>query len=109
MNRRLEIDPAGQNDLDAIYDYLFARNPGAADRYIRELIDRCRFYARSPFIGQEEREIARHLGAPAERVRSFPYRNHRCYYLVMDDAMRVLRFLDTRRDPDTPLEEQFPN
>lgn len=31
--------------------YLFTRNPAAADRYIRELTERCQVYAQSPFIG----------------------------------------------------------
>jgi hypothetical protein len=41
-------------------------------------------------------------------VRSFLYRNHRCYYLVMDEEIRVLGFIDTRRDLDTALEERLP-
>ena len=109
MSRTIALDPAAQSDLDAIYDYLFAHNPAAADRYIRELTERCQVYAQSPFLGQEEPEIARYLGAAAEQVRSFLYRNHRCYYAVFDEEMRVLRFLDMRRDPDAPLEERFPS
>jgi plasmid stabilization system protein ParE len=107
MSRTIVLDPAAQSDLDAIYDYLFTRNPAAADRYIRELTERCQVYAQSPFIGQEEREIARYLGAAEEHVRSFLYGNHRCYYVVSDEELRVLRFLDMRRDPDAPLEELF--
>lgn len=108
MSRTVALDPTAQNDLEAIYDYLFTHNPAAADRYIRELTERCQFYAQSPFIGQEEPEIARYLGEPEENVRSFLYRNHRCYYVVADDEIQVLRFLDMRGDPETPLEEQFP-
>ena len=42
------------------------------------------------------------------RFRSFLYRNHRCYYVVTDDEMRVLGFIDVRQDLDTVLEERFP-
>jgi plasmid stabilization system protein ParE len=45
MSRTIVLDPAAQSDLDAIYDYLFTRNPAAADRYIRELTERCQVYA----------------------------------------------------------------
>ena len=35
------------------------------------------------------------------------YRNHRCYYVVTDDEMRVFGFIDVRRDLDTALEERL--
>ncbi len=107
MSRRVEIDPAAQSDLDAIYDYLASRNPAAADRYIREITDRCYFYADSPLIGQEEPDVARFLGEPTENVRSFLYRHHRCFYVIGDEQIRALRFLDMRQNPDVPLEERF--
>jgi len=72
MSRTVALDSTAQSDLEAIYDYLFMRNPAAADWYIRELTERCEFYAQSPFIGQEEPEIARYLGEPEENVPEFP-------------------------------------
>ena len=109
MSRRLVLDPDALRDLDGIFDYLVQRNPAAATRYVRELRERCVLYAETPFlIGQEEPEVAIRLGLPREQVRSFPYRNHRCYYVVTDDELWVLGFIDMRRDPDTELEERFP-
>jgi hypothetical protein len=35
MSRTIALDSAAQSDLDSIYDYFFAHNPAAADRYIR--------------------------------------------------------------------------
>ena len=59
-------------------------------------------------VDQAEPEVAGYLGERSENIRSFLYRNHRCYYVVTDEAMHVLRFLGMRRDPDAPLEDQFP-
>jgi hypothetical protein len=52
----------------------------------------------SPLIGQAEPDIAVRLSLAPDQVRSFLYRNHRCYYVVTDEEMRVFSFIDTRRD-----------
>jgi plasmid stabilization system protein ParE len=109
MSRALRFTRPAQADLDGIFSYIAQHNPTAAGRYIRELLERCHFYADSPFIGQEEPEIADRLHASPESVRSFLYRNHRCYYVVTDDEVRILGCIDTRRDLDTALEERFPS
>ena|SRR5437868_4820474 len=62
----------------------------------------------NPFMGHQEPEVAERLGETPEHVRSFLYRNHRCYYIVTDEEMRVLGFIHTSRDRDTVLEERFP-
>jgi len=59
-------------------------------------------------MGHQEPEVAERLGETPEHVRSFLYRNHRCYYIVTDEAMRVLGFMHTSHDRDTVLEERFP-
>ena len=107
MSRRLVLDPDAEQDLDTIFDYLAQNNPAAAARYIRELQEQCVFYAKFPCIGQAEPDIAQRLNLPREHVRSFLYRNHRCYYVVTDDEMRVFGFIDVRRDLDTALEERL--
>lgn len=109
MTRRLGLDPDAERDLDAIFQYIAQRNRPAAERYLRELRERSQFYAESPFIGQAEPSIARRLGLPFDQVRSFLYRNHRCYYAVTDEEIRVFGFIDTRRDLDTVLEERLPH
>ncbi len=109
MSRTLLLDPDAEQDLAALFDYIAHNNPSAAARYIREMRARCASYAASPFLlGQSEPDIARRLGLPQENVRSFLYRNHRCYYVINDDEMRVFGFIDTRRDLDAVLEERLP-
>jgi plasmid stabilization system protein ParE len=109
MTRRLVLDPDAERDLEAIFRYIAERNPSAADRYIHELRERCVFYAETPFIGQAEPSIARRLDLPSDQVRSFLYRNHRCYYAVTDEEIRVFGFIDTRRDMDTAIDERLPH
>jgi plasmid stabilization system protein ParE len=109
MTRRLVLDPDAERDLDAIFRYLAQRNLPAAERYIHELRERCAFYAQTPFMGQAEPSLARRLGLPSEQIRSFLYCNHRCYYAVTDEEIRVFGFIDTRRDLDTTLEERLPH
>ena len=109
MTRRLVLDPDAERDLGEIFRYIAQRNLPAAERDIRELRERCQFYAESPFMGPAEPSIARRLGVPSDQVRSFLYRNHRCYFAVTDEEIRVFGFIDTRRDLDTALEERLPH
>jgi len=109
MTRAVRLTTYAQADLNQLFAYIGRDNPGAAERYVRALRERCVFYAESPLLGQAEPRLARRLGQPADKVRSFLYRNHRCYYLVSDEEIRVLGFIDTRRDLDTALEERLPH
>jgi plasmid stabilization system protein ParE len=109
MTRRLVLDPDAERVLDAIFRCIAARNPSAADRYIHELRERCVFHAETPFIGQAEPSIARRLDLPSDQVCSFLYRNHRCYYAVTDEEIRVFGFIDTCRDLDAVMDERLPH
>ncbi len=105
MTRRLRLTTCALRDLDEIFDFLAEDDPTAALRYVTALRDHCDIYLANPLIGQREADIAERLGGSAENVRSFLYRNHRCYYLVMEEEMRVLGFMDMRRDPDRRWDE----
>jgi hypothetical protein len=63
----------------------------------------------SPLLGQAEPDIAVRLSLAPDQVRSFLYRNHRCYYVVTDEEMRVFGFIDTRRDRQAALDERLPS
>ncbi len=89
MTRRLRLTTYALRDLDEIFDFLAEDDPAAALRYVTALRDHCDVYRANPLIGQREDDIAKRLGESAENVRSFLYRNHRCYYLVMKEEMRV--------------------
>lgn len=108
MARRLRLTSSALADLDEIFEFIAEQNPAAARHYVAVLRERCDAYLSHPFMGHREPDIAERLGEPSDNVRSFLYRNHRCYYVVTDDEMRVLGFIDARRDLDTVLEERFP-
>ncbi len=109
MSRRLVLDPDAEHDLDAIFDAIASDNLVAAQRYIHALRERCGFYAASPLLGQAEPDIAARLSLAPDQVRSFLYRNHRCYYVVTDEEMRVFGFIDMRRDWQAALDERLPS
>ena len=67
------------------------------------------FYMASPLLGQAEPDIAVRLSLAPDQVRSFLYRNHRCYYVVTDEEMRVFGFIDMRRDRQAALDERLPS
>lgn len=108
MTRRLRLTTAARADLDEIFAFMAARNPTAARRYVTGLREQCDTYRATPFLGHQEPEIAARLGESPEHVRSFLYRNHRCYYIMTNEEIRVLGFMHTSRDRDTVLEERFP-
>ena len=93
MTRRLRLTTAARADLDEIFAFMAARNPTAARRYVTGLREQCDTYRATPFLGHQEPEIAARLGESPEHVRSFLYRNHRCYYIVTDGDCSAGRFL----------------
>ena len=94
------------SDLQTIWRYLAARNPVAAERYLRGFQDHALIYALTPTVGRPEPEVAGRLKLPSDiTLRSFLYRNHRGYYFSIDAGIFILRVLPTRRDRDTALDE----
>ncbi len=93
-----------RQDLEDLWRYIAQPNPVAADRYLEELDKRANAHAARPDMGRTEPEVAERLSLPAsEGLRSFLYRNHRCYYVPIESGIFILRILDTRRGRDTAL------
>ncbi len=55
-------------DLKEIWEYVAENNPSAADKFIKELLQRFRFLAENPGVGKTRDEIFVNL-------RSFPVKN----------------------------------
>jgi plasmid stabilization system protein ParE len=91
-------------DLEALWQYLAQYNIQAADQYLEGLHEAAHLHAANPGMGRLEAELAERLEASSSTpLRSFLYRNHRCYYLPDEDGIFILRVLDVRRDIDTAL------
>ena len=74
-------------DLDAIWDYIAADNPDAADALVNRIGNTLRMLADNPRIGRERSELAASL-------RSFPVGNYIVFYLPLPDGIDVVRILN---------------
>ena len=97
MMCRLEILPKAERVLDQAFDYIAADSPSKAQTYIRELYQTAKTYQKSPDLGLNEPELSIYFG---EIVQSFRHKNHRCYYVYDDRALRILTVRHTSMDDD---------
>lgn len=104
---KLKFDSQAVQDLDNIFDFIAKDNPTAAKKYLRNLYETTKNFSTQPHAGRIEPELALRLKLSIDGVRSFLYRNHRCYYALNHDEMRVLGFIDTRRDIIQVLKRRF--
>ena len=82
-------------DIETLWDFIARDQVEAADRYVSELKAAADRHAQNPDMGQEELKLAKRLN---ESIRSFLYRNHRIYYAIRSDEIRILRVLHCRQD-----------
>lgn len=78
-------------DLAAIFEYVAKRNPGAAEKLGRGLIDVCNLIGNYPELGSQQDQISPGL-------RQFSHRNYAIYYRIRDNAVRITRFLHHAQD-----------
>jgi toxin ParE1/3/4 len=90
VSPRAKLSPAAARDLEEIWLYVAADKPGAADRLIDDLSDRCRALALNPHIGRRRDELRPGL-------RSFPHGRYVIFYRV-DDAAGADRPSTRRRE-----------
>jgi toxin ParE1/3/4 len=83
------------SDVESLWDFISRDKIDAADRYVAELKAAADRHAENPDMGQEEIRLSKRLNEP---IRSFLYRNHRIYYAVRNDSIRILRVLHCRQD-----------
>ena len=97
MTRRLTLAQAAEVDLDETFDYIAEDNVQAAEKYIRELLGVASVYLEHPILGLHDPELSAMFDC---EVRSYRYRNHRCYYVYTDSELRIIRALHGARDKD---------
>ncbi len=98
---KVVYSPKAREDLIEIWEYIAQDNLSAADRYIDGFRESIQIYTYNPNIGREEPMLAKELGSSKLNARSFLYRNHRCYYYIAQNEMRVISVIDTRRGERT--------
>ncbi|WP_025032820.1 type II toxin-antitoxin system RelE/ParE family toxin [Bradyrhizobium sp. DOA9] len=91
MARRPLKSPQTEIDLTAIWDYIAADNPRAADALLDHIDATFNMLAETPFAGRERRELRAGL-------RSFPVGNYLIFYVPTPDGIDVVRVMHGRQD-----------
>ena len=92
MSRFCIADQA-KEDLADVWLYIAEDNPGAADRWTKNALDKFQLLAQNPQLGRAREE----LGPP---LRSFPMGNYLIFYRPAEDGIEVVRVLSGYRDLD---------
>jgi toxin ParE1/3/4 len=97
---RWRLDPDARDDLQAIYQYVAARNRPAAERVLDTFKSRFRLLARQPLMGELRPELRPSL-------RSFTSGNYVIFYRPTPSGIEVARVIHAARDIRTafPLRE----
>jgi plasmid stabilization system protein ParE len=89
-----------KTDLDSLWFHIAQGSVKAADQYLSALEVAALRYAANPEMGRHEPELTAKF---ADSIRSFRFRNHRLYYAVRPDEVRVIRVLHARQDRDANI------
>lgn len=85
---------AAIKDLEEIRDYIAARNPDAALRFLNSVEETCSHFGQHPNIGTRRDELL-----PGVRV--LPVKNHYAvFYRVTSAAIEIVRVVHAARDFD---------
>jgi toxin ParE1/3/4 len=88
---RWRLDPDARDDLQAIYEYVGAKNRTAAVRLIETFKGKFRLLARQPLMGKLRPELSPNL-------RSFVSRNYVVFYRPTRSGIDVARVIHAARD-----------
>ena len=85
--------PTAARDLDEIYDCIAIESarPVAAERLIRDIVDKCELYATHPKMGTSRPDLG-------DDFRVFSHKRYVVVYRPMADGIEVIRVVDGARD-----------
>lgn len=92
---------SAKTDLENLWFHIAQGSVKAADQYLSELEVAALRLAANPGMGRHEPELTQKF---ADSIRSFRFRNHRLYYAVRADEVRIIRLLHVRQDRDANIE-----
>jgi len=96
MNRA-RFSPGAERDLDAIFHYIAADNPEAAQRVRRNILNTADFLAQYPELGNR----IRHASPRHTQIRWFvvpKFHNYLIFYQPFQDTIIVVRILHAAQD-----------
>ena len=96
----VKISAFAEADLREIWTYVAENNPSAADKLLRELLQKIRLLADNPELGKDRSEIIVNL-------RSFPVRKYIVFYSLNEDTVEIYRVLHASRNIGELFEDYF--
>lgn len=97
---RYAILPSAKRDIAACHDYIYERNPDAADRFVDAVQETCRIIADSP-MGYPVLQAPRNAKPMPIPIRKRPvkgFEKYLVFYHVEDGKVQLIRVLHGARD-----------
>lgn len=91
MKPRLTLSPAAKGDLLALWQYIAADNPAAADSVLDDLLDASEMLAQFPLLGPDRPDLG-------PEIRYFPRKSVLIVYRPVLDGVEIVRFVRAERD-----------
>ncbi|AFY32245.1 type II toxin-antitoxin system RelE/ParE family toxin [Calothrix sp. PCC 7507] len=93
------VSPQAAQDLQEIHDYLFAKNPDTANKFLDMIAQKFDILANFPNMGRRRDELSPSL-------RSFPVDDYLIFYSSIEGGVEVARVVSGYRDLYALFEEQ---
>jgi toxin ParE1/3/4 len=100
QTRRTELSQLARTDLDEIWSYINENNSQAADKLIRDFLQKFRMLAENPNLGRTQDKYFLNL-------RSFPFKNYIIFYVPTDYGIEIFRVIHSSRNIEGLFDEFF--
>ena len=87
------LHPEALTDLNEIWEFIVADNPGAADRVLGEIYEAIRALVPFPQVGHSRSDLT------SRPLRFHPLRNYLIFHITDEISIMVLVILHGRRNP----------
>ncbi|MGF1675920.1 MAG: type II toxin-antitoxin system RelE/ParE family toxin [Rivularia sp. (in: cyanobacteria)] len=92
------VSPQAAQDLQDIHDYLFAKNPDTANKFLDTIAHKFEMLANFPNMGRKRDELLTSL-------RSFPVDDYLIFYTQLEEEIEIARVVSGYRDLDALFDE----
>jgi toxin ParE1/3/4 len=93
------VSPQAAQDLQKIHDYLFAKNPDTASKFLDAMAQKFEVLANFPNMGRRRDELSPIL-------RSFPVDDYLIFSRPIADGIEITRVVSGYRDLDALFDEE---
>ena len=87
----LQFTAFARNDIEEVWQYFDDFAEDAAERLIRQIMEKCEALAINPKMGRERNDLIFNL-------RQFPFKKYNIYYFPIKNGVEIYRVLHSSRD-----------